>query len=113
MFRSPNANGLARWNSYNYYACFGNESVLMSNAKALVDLGLDKLGYAYVTPDCGWAAEDRLANGSLTWDTSNYPSGFIVLGEFIHKLGLKFGVYSDAGVRMCSDGQVNNGSLCG
>lgn len=110
------ANGVALtppmgWNSYNHYSCFPNETIIQSNAKALVDLGLDKLGYTYVTPDCGWSVENRTSNGTLTWNPQEFPSGFPALSQYVHGLGLKFGVYSDSGILMCSTGQVLAGSL--
>jgi alpha-galactosidase len=82
-----------------------------SNAKALVDLGLDKLGYRYVTTDCGWTVADRLANGSLTWNETLFPTGFPALGTYIHDLGLLFGVYEDAGIQTCGTGIEQAGSL--
>ena len=39
------------WDSYNHYACIPNSSIVESNAKALVDLGLADLGYHYVRID--------------------------------------------------------------
>ena len=111
-------NGLAKtppmgWNSYNHYSCSPNESIIMSNAKALVDLGLADLGYTYATTDCGWTIPHRTANGTITWNQTLFPSGFPALGQYIHGLGLEFGVYSDAGVQMCMTGGVNQtGSLC-
>lgn len=85
----------------------------MSNAQALVDLGLADLGYDYATTDCGWTIPHRTTNGTLTWNETLFPSGFPALGEFIHGIGLRFGVYSDAGVQMCMTGGVNQtGSLC-
>src|ERR1700761_6067424 len=50
---------LMGWNSYNYYNCHPSESIIQKNAQGLVDLGLSKLGYTYVTPDCGWNANYR------------------------------------------------------
>ncbi|CRG83386.1 putative alpha-galactosidase D [Talaromyces islandicus] len=109
-------NGLAvtppmGWNSYNHYSCSPNETIIKSNAKALVDLGLDKLGYRYVTTDCGWTVADRLANGSLTWNETLFPNGMPALGDYIHGLGLKFGVYEDAGIETCGTGIPQAGSL--
>jgi alpha-galactosidase len=92
------------WNSYNYYNCYPNETIIKSNAQGLVDLGFPKLGYTRVTPDCGWPAENRTANGSLTWNATTFPSGFIELGQYLHGLGLEFGVYSGAGVYQCGSG---------
>ncbi|KAB8296428.1 hypothetical protein EYC80_009172 [Monilinia laxa] len=102
-------NGLAitppmGWNSYNHYACSPNETIIHSNAQALVSLGLSALGYHYVTVDCGWTLPNRTSAGTLTWNPARFPSGYPALGEFIHGLGLGFGVYSDAGVQMCMVG---------
>ena len=101
-----------RWSSYNHYSCSPNETTIRSNAKALVDLGLDALGYRYVGIDCGWTVADRLSNGSLTWNETLFPSGFPALGKYIHDLGLLFGVYEDAGIKTCNTGIDQAGSLC-
>ncbi|THV45485.1 hypothetical protein BGAL_0483g00080 [Botrytis galanthina] len=102
-------NGLAitppmGWNSYNHYSCSPNETIIHSNAQALVSLGLSALGYHYVTVDCGWTLPDRASDGTLTWNPDRFPSGYPALGTFIHGLGLGFGVYSDSGVQMCMTG---------
>ncbi|KAJ5958929.1 uncharacterized protein N7479_006079 [Penicillium vulpinum] len=99
------------WSSYNHYSCSPNEAIIRSNAKALVDLGLDALGYRYVGIDCGWTVAHRLSNGSLTWNETLFPSGFPALGEYIHDLGLLFGVYEDAGINTCDTGIEQAGSL--
>lgn len=110
-------NGLALtppmgWNSYNHYSCQPNQSIIESNAKALVDLGLADLGYYYVTTDCGWTLPERNLDGSLPWNETIFPDGLPAVGEYIHSLGLGFGVYSDSGVQMCMTGQPNQtGSL--
>ncbi|CAI4212053.1 unnamed protein product [Parascedosporium putredinis] len=77
------------------------ESVIRTNAQALVDLGLADLGYSSVTVDCGWPAKNRDAQGRLQWNPTLFPSGPVALGEFIHGLGLKFGLYSGAGYLQC------------
>lgn len=102
-----------RWNSYNHYSCSPNESIIMSNAQAIVDFGLRDLGYLYVETDYGWSVPHRLHNGSITWNETLFPAGFPALGNFIHNLGLCFGVYADSGIQMCMTGGVNQtGSLC-
>ena len=102
-----------RWNSYNHYSCSPNESIIRSNAQALVDLDLKASGYHYVTVDCGWTLPNRTADGSLTWNPALFPSGYSALGKFIHRLGLGFGVYSDSGIQMCMTGTpAQAGSLC-
>lgn len=86
---------------------------MRSNAQALVDLGLKAKGYHFVTTDCGWTLPARDANGKLTWNPARFPTGLPALGQFIHSLGLGFGVYSDSGIKMCMVGPPEQvGSLC-
>jgi alpha-galactosidase len=89
------------WNSYNYYNCYPNETIIKNNAQGLVNLGFDKAGYNYLTVDCGWNANYRDSSGQLVWNPSLFPAGGAALGEYIHGLGLKFGVYSGGGILQC------------
>ncbi|PWY93860.1 glycoside hydrolase [Aspergillus sclerotioniger CBS 115572] len=109
-------NGLALtpqmgWNTYNHYSCSPNETIVHSNAQALVDLGLSSLGYRYVTTDCGWTVADRLPDGSLTWNDTLFSQGFPAMGEYLHDLGLLFGVYQDSGILLCGSPPDQAGSL--
>jgi alpha-galactosidase len=95
---------LMGWNSYNAYGCDNpgpTEAILKANAQGLVTLGFDKLGYKYVTPDCGWDANYRDSSGRQVWNATRFPSGGKALGDYLHGLGLKFGVYSGAGYYQC------------
>lgn len=47
----------------------------------------------------GTSSEARTDDGQITWNTTFYPSGFPTLIDYVHGLGLKFGVYSGAGNR--------------
>lgn len=89
------------WNSYNHYGCSPDQTIMETNAKGLVDLGLSNLGYQYVTTDCGWNADSRSSSGELQWNSTLFPDGGVALGEYIHGLGLKFGVYSGGGYYQC------------
>ncbi|GAB1314723.1 Alpha-galactosidase [Madurella fahalii] len=90
------------WNSYNTYSCSPTEQIIKSNAQGLVNLGLAALGYTQVTTDCGWLSRTRDAQGRLQWDRARFPSGGgKELGDFLHGLGLKFGLYSGAGYFQC------------
>ena len=95
------------WSSYNHYSCFPNQSIIESNAKALINFGLADLGYHYVTTGCGWTIPHRTKQDTLTWNATLFPDGFPALGDYIHGLGLGFGVYSDSGVQMCMVGLPN------
>ncbi|KAH6984492.1 glycoside hydrolase superfamily [Ilyonectria sp. MPI-CAGE-AT-0026] len=89
------------WNSYNKYSCSPTEDIIKDNAQGLIDLGLADLGYLSVTTDCGWPAKDRDSEGRMQWNKDLFPSGGKALGDFIHGLGLKFGLYSGAGYLQC------------
>lgn len=66
-----------------------------------MDLGFADLGYNIVTTDCGWNGRDRDEQGRQQWNATLFPSGGKALGDFIHSLGLKFGLYSGAGYFQC------------
>ena len=89
------------WNSYNSYSCSPSEAKIKQSANGLIALGLDKLGYNFVTVDCGWPARSRDSSGRLQWNATLFPSGGKALGDFLHGLGLGFGLYSGAGYLQC------------
>ena len=89
------------WNSYNTYSCSPSEAKIKHSTDGLIALGLDKLGYNFITVDCGWPARDRDAEGRLQWNATLFPSGGKALGDYIHGLGLGFGLYSGAGYLQC------------
>lgn len=98
------------WNSYNTYDCTPTEQIVQQNAQGLVDTGLAELGYRAVTIDCGWNGQYRDDDGKMQWNTTLFPSGGKAMGDFIHGLGLEFGMYSVAGLLQCGS-QVIPGSL--
>ncbi|KAJ4376328.1 hypothetical protein N0V83_001611 [Neocucurbitaria cava] len=89
------------WNSYNTWSCSPSEDKIKQSAQGLIDLGLDKVGYNFVTVDCGWPSRDRDAEGKIQWNATLFPSGGKALGDFLHGLGLDFGLYSGAGYLQC------------
>jgi alpha-galactosidase len=99
------------WNSYNNHACEIDEDIILANAKGLVESGLFELGYEYVTPDCGWYNGRRDETGALEWNTTRFPSGGKGLGDKLHDIGVKFGVYSGGGYWQCLGGNQYQGSL--
>ncbi|KAM7205928.1 glycoside hydrolase [Rhypophila sp. PSN 637] len=89
------------WNSYNNYGCNPSEQIMKTNAQGLVTQGLDKLGYIYVSTDCGWNANRRDSSQRLVWNPALFPSGGKALCDYMHGLGLKCGMYSGAGYFQC------------
>eukprot|EP01099_Mayorella_cantabrigiensis_P002237 TRINITY_DN1991_c0_g1_i1.p1 TRINITY_DN1991_c0_g1~~TRINITY_DN1991_c0_g1_i1.p1 ORF type:complete len:400 (-),score=90.59 TRINITY_DN1991_c0_g1_i1:19-1107(-) len=95
------------WNSWNHYACDVSEDLIKQTADALVWTGLAKLGYVYVNIDDCWQVS-RDQQGNIVADPQRFPSGMKALADYVHNLGLKFGLYSDAGNMTC---QQRPGSL--
>ena len=95
--------------------CHGfNESVILDVARAIVSTGLRDAGYEYVNLDCGWTTGFRHPNGTLIEDRHKFPRGIKGLGEALHAMGLKFGIYLDAGAQQCCSKihhGANDGSL--
>lgn len=88
------------WNSWNIYACDINEELVREVADAMVERGLKDAGYQYIVIDDCWQIE-RDSLGFIVADTAKFPSGIKALADYIHSLGLKFGIYSDAGWKTC------------
>ena len=86
------------WNTY-YGLGAPTESAVKSVARFLVGSGLSKAGYDYVWLDGGWqATPPRNAQGRLAADPTRFPDGIPALVNYLHGLGLKVGIYTDAGV---------------
>lgn len=80
-----------------------DEKEVKTAAQALIDNGMQALGYDYVNLDDCWAS-NRSANGTLTWDEGRFPSGIPNLIEWLHQKGFKFGLYTSVGNETCSTG---------
>jgi alpha-galactosidase len=89
------------WNSWNKFACNVNEQMIESMADAMVKSGMKDAGYQYVNIDDCWQVS-RDASGNIVADPQRFPHGMKAVGDYIHLLGLKFGVYSDSGSKTCA-----------
>ena len=89
------------WNSWNKFACNVSEDMIKNMADAVVKSGMKDAGYVYVNIDDCWQVS-RDANGNVVADPQRFPHGMKAVGDYIHSLGLKFGVYSDAGSKTCA-----------
>ncbi len=102
--RQPNGLSLRPpmgWNSWNKFACNIREDLVRQAADQMVETGLHQAGYEYVVIDDCWQGE-RDAEGRITADPVKFPSGIKALADYVHSKGLKFGIYSDAGVKTCA-----------
>ena len=99
------ANGLALtppmgWNTWNHFGCNVSAALIEREARAMVASGMKAAGYRYVIIDDCWQA-GRDANGNIYPDPKRFPQGIKPVVDSVHALGLKFGIYSDAGGRTC------------
>lgn len=107
------------WNSYDYYNTTVNEEQIRANAAVLAQK-LKGFGWEYVVVDIQWHAHNAGSMrdqfqyipfgsveldeyGRLLPDPQRFPSsvggkGFAPLAEYVHSLGLKFGIHIMCGI---------------
>ncbi len=88
------------WNAWNKFGCEIDEATVRRQADAMVSSGLAAAGYQYIVIDDCWQAS-RDARGNVVADARRFPGGIKALADYVHSKGLKFGLYSDAGVLTC------------
>jgi alpha-galactosidase len=66
------------------------------------DDGMQAAGYQYVNIDDCWMSSNRDSSGNLTANSSKFPDGIAAVASFVHSLGLKLGIYEDAGTSTCA-----------
>jgi hypothetical protein len=89
------------WASWNSFAAKINYTVIKGQADAMVSSGLKDAGYQYVNIDEGWWQGTRDGSGNITVDATDWPGGMQAIATYIHGLGLKAGIYTDAGKDGC------------
>lgn len=88
------------WSSWNTYHVDISDSLIMRQADAMIGTGLHAAGYDYVNIDDGYFG-GREADGTLFVHPDRFPGGLQKVVEHIHGLGLKAGIYSEAGINTC------------
>jgi hypothetical protein len=89
------------WASWNTFAAKIDYSVIKAQADAMVSSGLKAAGYQYVNIDEGWWQGTRDSAGNITVDATEWPGGMQGIADYVHGLGLKAGLYTDAGKDGC------------
>jgi len=97
------------WSSWNSFSNTVNSAVIMAQARAMVSSGMHRAGYQYINIDEGWWLGKRDKDGNIVVEPEAWPA--IAPGEhagdmanivrYIHGLGLKAGIYTDAGADGC------------
>ncbi|WP_439659964.1 NPCBM/NEW2 domain-containing protein [Lentzea sp. HUAS TT2] len=91
------------FNNWNTTGCDINEQMIRDMADIFVTKGLKDAGYQYVNVDDCWADATRdPETGRLRNHPVRFPSGMKALADHIHARGLKFGIYTSAGVQTCA-----------
>ena len=94
---------LMGWRSWNAYMVDISDSIITHPADLMVEKGLKEAGYRYVNIDDGFFGY-RDERGYMVPHPERFPKGpegMRALVDHIHSLGLKAGIYSDAGDNTC------------
>lgn len=90
------------WNSWNVFTRDIDEKMLMEIADAMVSSGMRDIGYQYINIDDFWhAAERDSLTGKPVANPQKFPHGIAYIADYLHRKGLKLGIYSDAGTKTC------------
>ena len=90
------------WNGFNHFYIRVTETTIEAQARALVSSGMAAAGYTYVNLDGGWDMPVRTAKGELQPMPKRFPHGIKPVADYVHSLGLKFGIYTSAGMTNCA-----------
>jgi len=90
------------WNSWNTFGWQINEQLILEMADLMASQGYREAGYEYLVIDDCWSLRERGKDGRIVPDPEKFPHGMKAVADYVHSKGLKFGMYSCAGVRTCA-----------
>ena len=107
--KDPKIRPLMGWSSWNTFGVDISEDIILDTARAMATNGLKAAGYTYVNIDDGffWGHGE---DGVLRFHPKRFPNGMKPVVDGIHALGLKAGIYSDAGADTCGSMWGGSGS---
>ena len=88
------------WSSWNAFRVDISEDIIKNQADLMVKKGLKDAGYHYINIDDGFFGE-RDGNGKMQTNKNRFPNGMKPVADHIHSLGMKAGIYTDAGNNTC------------
>ena len=92
------------FNTWNTFGANISDQMVRETADAMVDQGLLDAGYEYLVIDDCWSEHDRdPITDKIVADHNKFPDGMKAVADYVHSKGLKFGMYSCAGVRTCAN----------
>lgn len=86
------------WNSWNCWGLSVDDQKVRDAARMMSEK-LHAYGWEYINIDDGWEAPERTKGGEIL-SNDKFPD-FKALTDYIHGLGLKFGIYSSPGATTC------------
>ena len=86
------------WNSWNCWGLTVNDEKVRDAAR-LMNEKIHAYGWEYVNIDDGWEASERTKQGEIL--TNDKFPDIKDLTDYIHGVGLKFGIYSSPGATTC------------
>ena len=90
------------WNSWNTFGNNITADLIYEIADKMVDCGYRDAGYEYLVIDDCWSLKQRNSEGRLVPDPEKFPDGMKKVADYVHSKGLKFGMYSCAGIMTCA-----------
>ena len=91
------------WSSWNTFALNISDSIIMRQADVMASTPLKDAGYRYINIDDGYFGGRDAKTGQLLIHPVRFPRGLKGVVDHIHGLGLKAGIYSDAGANTCGN----------
>ena len=101
MFPKKPPMGFNTWNTFGENI---SANMIKQTADAMVEKGLVDAGYEYLVIDDCWSKRRRdPETDRIVPDPVKFPNGMKDVSDYVHQKGMKFGMYSCAGVRTCAD----------
>ena len=97
------------WSSWNSFSNTVDSEIVTEQARAMVSSGMKNAGYEYINIDEGWWQGQRDEQGNIVVAPNAWPAlapderagDMSNIVRYIHSLGLKAGIYTDAGANGC------------
>jgi len=87
------------WNRWNHFGCKVTDADVRAAADAIASNGMKDAGYIYVNVDDCW--QGKRDERGMIQPNEKFPD-MRALGEYVHSMGLKFGIYSSPGPKTCA-----------
>lgn len=89
-------------NTWNTFGADITEKLIFELADKMVEDGYLAAGYEYLVIDDCWSEKKRDDKGRLVPDKNKFPNGMKYVADYVHKKGLKFGMYTCSGALTCA-----------